>query len=115
MSDQTSAPGQAPRLQGLDLFEQYEASGHLLVVTSDRSELGLSPGDFIVRRRWSTAAEPVEVRRAALPVDGRTDPCPARGYQMHFAVGAGAIRSPYTCHGCGALFTLPETKESSDD
>ena len=54
----------APRVQGLDLFEQYEASGELLVVTSDRSALRIEPGDFIVRRAWATAAEPIEVNRA---------------------------------------------------
>lgn len=42
------------------------------------------------------------------PVDGLTDPCPAPGYRLHVAVGAGAISPPYRCHGCGAWFTLPE-------
>lgn len=54
----------APKVQGLDLFEQYEVSGDLLLVTSDASALRLEPGDFIVRRIWSTAAEPIEVNRA---------------------------------------------------
>lgn len=54
----------APVVQGLILFEKYEADGNLLVVTSDRSALQLEPGDFIVRRPWATAAPPVEVNRA---------------------------------------------------
>jgi hypothetical protein len=54
----------APQVQGLDLFEQYERDGSLLVVTSDASGLRLEPGDFIVRRPWATAAEAVEVNRA---------------------------------------------------
>lgn len=57
---------QAPQVQGLDLFEQYEASGELLVVTSDASALRLEPGDFIVKRVWATAADPVEINRAAV-------------------------------------------------
>lgn len=54
----------APSIQGLDLFEQYEADGSLLVVTSDRSALRLEPGDVIVRRAWATAAELIEINRA---------------------------------------------------
>lgn len=54
----------APTVQGLVLFEQYEASGSLLVVTSDKTALRLEPGDFIVRRPWATAADAVEVNRA---------------------------------------------------
>ena len=54
----------APKVQGLVLFEQYEASGDLLVVTSDKSSLRLEPGDFIVRREWATACDPDEVNRA---------------------------------------------------
>lgn len=43
-------------------------------------------------------------------VDGMKDPCPTPGYAgRHTAVGAGAVSSPYRCHGCGAWFTLPET------
>ena len=53
--------GEAPKVQGLDLFEQYEASGSLLVVTSDSSSLRLEPGDYIVRRPWATAAPAVEI------------------------------------------------------
>ena len=42
------------------------------------------------------------------PVDGATDECPTPGYAgKHTAVGAGAISSPYICHGCGTWFTLP--------
>jgi hypothetical protein len=54
----------APSVQGLVLFEQYEASGSLLIVTSDRSALRLEPGDFIVRRPWATSADAIEVNRA---------------------------------------------------
>ena len=43
---------------GFDLFEHYESNGSLLVVTSDASAIRLEPGDFIVRRVWSTAAMP---------------------------------------------------------
>lgn len=60
----------APRLQGLDLFEHYEHTGSLLVVTSDASTLRLEPGDFIVRRAWATAAEPHEHNRARAPRSG---------------------------------------------
>lgn len=50
---------------------------------------------------------PAETEGLAV-VDDATDPCPAPGYaDRHTAVGAGAITSPYSCHGCGALFTIP--------
>lgn len=62
----------APRMQGLDLFEHYEASGALLVVTSDKRALRLEPGDFIVRRPWATSAPAVEVNRArAVVAEGK--------------------------------------------
>lgn len=54
----------APELQGLVLFEHYEASGALLVVTSDASALQLEPGDVIYRRPWATAAQAVAHNRA---------------------------------------------------
>ena len=54
----------APDVQGLVLFEQYEANGTLLFVTSDRTALQLEPGDFIVRRPWATAAPAVQINRA---------------------------------------------------
>lgn len=42
------------------------------------------------------------------PVDGRTHPCPTPGYAgRHTAVGAGAISSPYVCHGCSTWFVIP--------
>lgn len=52
----------APTPQGLVLFEVYEKSGELLLVTSalDRNEL--EPGDFVVRRPWATAAAPEAMR-----------------------------------------------------
>lgn len=52
------APASVPVVQGLVLFEQYEANGSLLVVTSDPSDLRLEPGDFVVRREWATAVPP---------------------------------------------------------
>lgn len=62
------------------------------------------------------ASEPVssgglseEERKAPVTVDGRTDTCPTPGYAgRHTAVGAGAISSPYRCHGCGVWFALDE-------
>ncbi len=54
----------APAIQGITLFEHYEANGSLLLVTSDASALRLEPGDFIVRRPWATAANPEPVNRA---------------------------------------------------
>lgn len=52
----TETDQNAPTTQGLDLFEHYEASGALLVVTSDASTIKPEPGDFIVQRAWATAA-----------------------------------------------------------
>lgn len=43
---------------GLELFEHYEQDGSLLVATTDASVLQLEPGDFIVKRLWSTAVMP---------------------------------------------------------
>ncbi len=54
----------APQVQGLTLFEYYEADGSLLLVTSDSSALRLEPGDFTLRRPWATAATPEPVNRA---------------------------------------------------
>lgn len=54
----------APELQGLVLFEQYEADGSLLVVTSDATALRLKSGDFIVRRPWATSAPAEEISRS---------------------------------------------------
>lgn len=56
-----------PAVQGLDLFEVYEANGSLLFVTSalDRSEL--DPTDVIYRRPWATAAKPTPLTPAADP------------------------------------------------
>lgn len=49
---------------GLELFEHYEEGGALLVATSDASALRLEPGDFIVKRLWSTAVMPHIYNRA---------------------------------------------------
>ena len=57
-------PAVAPDVQGLALFEQYEADGSLLLVTSDATDLRLEPGDFIVKRPWATASPAEEVNRA---------------------------------------------------
>ena len=54
----------APDIQGLVLFEQYEVTGSLLVVTSDVNTLRLEPGDFIVRRPWATSAPAEPYNRA---------------------------------------------------
>ena len=54
----------APPVHGLDLFEHYEASGNLLIVTSDKTTIRMEPGDFIVRRPWATAAPVLVVNRA---------------------------------------------------
>lgn len=61
---QRGEPAVAPDVQGLVLFEQYEADGSLLLVTSDATTLRLEPGDFIVKRPWATASPAVEVNRA---------------------------------------------------
>jgi hypothetical protein len=56
-----SADYDAPRLQGLDLFEVYEADGSLLYVTSALDRATLEPGDRVYRRVWATAAAPTRV------------------------------------------------------
>lgn len=53
---------QVPNTQGLDLFEVYEATGALLLVTSDATLAELQPGDVMVRRAWATSAEIKAVR-----------------------------------------------------
>jgi hypothetical protein len=45
-----------PRLQGLVLFEVYEATGSLLFVTSDATLIKREPGDVVIRRPWATAS-----------------------------------------------------------
>jgi hypothetical protein len=52
---------------GFDLFEHYEKDGSLLVVTSDATAIRLEPGDFIVRRLWSTAVMPYIYNSASAP------------------------------------------------
>lgn len=61
MSDE-SAP--VPQFYGIEMFEHYGSEGYLLVVTSDASEIRLEPGDFIVKRMWSTAVVPYIHNRA---------------------------------------------------
>lgn len=55
----------APKVQGLDMFEVYEDSGALLVVTSDLTSVNVAPTDVVYRRPWATAAP--AVRRPTLP------------------------------------------------
>lgn len=55
---------------------------------------------------------PVPERPARRVVDGNTDPCPAPGYRLHTAVGAGAISEPYLCHGCQTWFTLSRPSQT---
>ncbi|NGZ99649.1 hypothetical protein G5V59_02635 [Nocardioides sp. W3-2-3] len=59
----------APRLQGLDLFEVYEANGALLLVSSSLPD-DLDPTDRIYIRPWATSA-PARGRenRTRLPAD----------------------------------------------
>lgn len=53
----------ARRVEGMVLFEVYEANGNLLTVSSVIDRSILEPGDTIVRRPWSTAATPEDVKR----------------------------------------------------
>lgn len=48
-----------PTPQGLVLFEVYEASGALLLVASTLEDFEPQEGDYIVKRTWSTAADPI--------------------------------------------------------
>ena len=61
---ETAQPEGVAQFFGLDLFEHYQEDGYLLVVTSDATALRLEPGDFIVRRMWSTAVAPCVYNRA---------------------------------------------------
>jgi hypothetical protein len=78
--------------------------------------LGLNAAARAIRRHAEGCAElavpaPGTPKK---PVDGTTDPCPTPGYGgAHVAVGAGAITSPYVCHGCSTWFVLPVTEPSS--
>jgi hypothetical protein len=56
-----------PTYYGLELFEHYQEDGHLLVATSDASAIRLEPGDYIVKRLWSTGVVPYIYNRAATP------------------------------------------------
>lgn len=46
----------APKVQGIVLFEQYEANGSLLFVTSDASLIERVDGDQLYKRPWATGA-----------------------------------------------------------
>ena len=56
---------------GFTLFEHWETTGpdeySLLSIASTPIDMGLKPGDWIVRRRWAPAAEPRLYNRARLP------------------------------------------------
>lgn len=54
----------APTYYGLELFEHYDKNGYLMVATSDMSSVRLEPGDFIVKRLWSTAVVPYIFKQA---------------------------------------------------
>lgn len=58
------APAGVAQFFGHFLYEHYQEDGFLLCVTSDASALHLEPGDFIVKREWSTGAVPYIHRRA---------------------------------------------------
>lgn len=51
----------APTVQGLDLFEVYESTGALLVVTSDLTSVNVEPTDVVYRRAWGTTAAATRV------------------------------------------------------
>lgn len=69
-----SRAAEVPQFYGFDLFEHYEAGGHLLLVTSDANAIRLEPGDFVVKRLWSTATMPYVHNRAAVTPDGGDQP-----------------------------------------
>ena len=54
-----------PKTQGLVLFEVYEKSGALLLVTSSLADAELLPTDYVVRRPWASAAESTRVKTPA--------------------------------------------------
>ncbi|HKN44283.1 MAG TPA: hypothetical protein VJW23_10185 [Propionibacteriaceae bacterium] len=43
---------------GGDVFEHYQGDGYFIVATTDESALELEPGDFVVKRKWSTSVVP---------------------------------------------------------
>ncbi len=52
----------APReVEGMVLFEVYEANGSLLYVSSTLDRAALEPGDTVYRRAWATAAPFVRI------------------------------------------------------
>jgi len=63
----------APAVQGLVLFEHYEANGALLAVSSTVVDLPpMQDGDYVVRRAWATAARPEAVHLAVVTSPGPT-------------------------------------------
>lgn len=50
----------APVAQYTDMamYEHYNASGYLLLITSDPDAITLEPGDFVVKRAWRTDVVP---------------------------------------------------------
>lgn len=69
MNDRMNESAPAPTPQGLVLFEVYEASGSLLLVTSDSILIHTEPGDRVIRRPWATASGYDEVRCPPLGAD----------------------------------------------
>lgn len=62
------APAEVPQFYGHEMFEHYQQDGYLIVVTSDATAIRLEPGDFIVKRVWSTAVVPYVYNRAGTTV-----------------------------------------------
>lgn len=61
MSGEIAIGNRAPsvaQFYGFSLFEHYEKDGSILLVTSDASAIRLEPGDFLVKRMWSTGVVP---------------------------------------------------------
>ena len=58
----------APPTQGLVLFEVYESTGRLLIVTSSLADVERLPTDVVVKRPWATTSP---ATRATPPEGGR--------------------------------------------
>ncbi len=65
--DEAFTPAPVPQFYGIEIFEHYQQDGYLLIATTDASALRLEPGDFIVKRMWSTAVAPY-IYNSAQPV-----------------------------------------------
>lgn len=49
-------------VEGMEMFEIYEANGSLLYVSSALNVEDLQASDVVYRRAWATAAKPVLVK-----------------------------------------------------